>query len=520
MAASNQGNQGLPPTPATPVTPQAAGTAGVGGPYPVILTPPNVGALPSDVLWQVILNRSRARSFGRYKRYIDSVFGCESAAPEPDIELNQRLQGASVPNVHHPERTPRKRKDSPNFHGREAYEVLKAATNIFMEYECGLWLDVMNDAFPPDLSLTAGNVDGLRTDRDTNGVLQLITKAGQTRHLTLPYLAIVRERLADLVVKDDLPPSRSHDNCTGPLLSRLANPCLMELLWNYWHEESMMTQTLKLIGYQFQNRDVPKGYAPIRTLKFDALRPLSNLLWGWLQDEYERLSVKRRAHEYAHQYGLALQGAAVRGARPADSRTQFLSAFHELLNKCTVYYDQRDDMTRRADAFPVLNALRELHLVLAEGADNQFGDLTPTARGEALIEQWLLARPELRDFFGNRVMVPYPEDWMDRVDTMKSLQGWSSTSVTHYNLLAVFGEQLLLGVRYGGWMKVVDQAEAGVWADFWRSQVVGYVHAYRAVTGVNLAAREVQSRPIDITLPSVHIAQRLQAQRRGTVPQR
>jgi len=38
-----------------------------------------------------------------------------------------------------------------------------------------------------------------------------------------------------------------------------------------------------------------------------------------------------------------------------------------------------------ADAFPVLNALREVHLLLAEGAHNQYGDLPWTARHEMLM---------------------------------------------------------------------------------------------------------------------------------------
>ena len=55
-----------------------------------------------------------------------------------------------------------------------------------------------------------------------------------------------------------------------------------------------------------------------------------------------------------------------------------------------------------ADGFPLLNALKEVHLLLAEGAHNQFGDLPWTARVEMLIQQWLLARPEMREFLQGR----------------------------------------------------------------------------------------------------------------------
>lgn len=482
-------------------------------PRQVQLAPPDRSGTDDEVLWEVVLNRSQARTFKRYKRYIDSVFGCDVQSPTPGESTEQTrpttFEQSSLPR----QQLPAAR--SISFHGKGAYEALKSATEAFMEYECGVWLDVLRGV----------EVDSDATQRDaiggTRDLRNQFLAAFPPLPGTLPYLSVIRERLADLAVKDDLQLlANSTRTCSGPLLSRLVNPCLMELIWNYWHEESMQTQTLKAIAMQFQNRDLPRGYASIRTLQFDALRPMSNLLWGWVQDEYNRLSVSRRSHEYAHQYGLTLLGGATAGTRPAETRSRFLGAFHDLLNRCTVYYDQRDDMTRRADAFPVLNALRELHMILAEGAHNQFGDLTPTARGEALIEQWLLARPEMREFFGQRVMVPYPEDWMDRVDAMKSLQGWSDTSVTQYNRLAVFGEQILLGVRYGAWMSVVNPASAANWADFWRAQVQGYVHAYHAVTGVNLASREVRAQPIDTTVPALHIARRVAEQRRGALGRR
>ena len=52
---------------------------------------------------------------------------------------------------------------------------------------------------------------------------------------------------------------------------------------------------------------------------------------------------------------------------------------------CCVFYKEDDDTTVIADGFPLLNALRETHLLLAEGAHNQFGDLPSTARAEMLM---------------------------------------------------------------------------------------------------------------------------------------
>ena len=144
---------------------------------------------------------------------------------------------------------------------------------------------------------------------------------------------------------------------------------------------------------------------PLANLEIDPLRPLNNLLWGYIQDEQHRLTVARRNYEYDHHYGLRLQGKAVQNFRPADSRSKFLEAFHHLLRLCTVFYKQDDDTTVKADAFPVLNALKEVHLILSQGAHNQFGDLPSTARIEMLMQQWLLARPEFREFLPTRIMV-------------------------------------------------------------------------------------------------------------------
>jgi hypothetical protein len=120
-----------------------------------------------------------------------------------------------------------------------------------------------------------------------------------------------------------------------------------------------------------------------------------------------------------------------------------------------------------------------------------------------LMQQWLLARPEMREFLPTRVMVAYPEPWMDRIDTMKALQGWTDVSVLHFRDLAIFGEQLLLSIRFGNWNAVVHPGQAANWARYWRAEIQGYVAAYRAVTGIDLA--EV----VDATIPGLHILRRL-----------
>ena len=211
--------------------------------------------------------------------------------------------------------------------------------------------------------------------------------------------------------------------------------------------------------------------------------------------------------------------------RGADTRSKFLEAFHTLLHRTSIFYKEDDDTTMIADPFPVLNALRDVHLLLAEGAHNQFGDLPWTARHEMLIQQWLLARPEFREFLPTRVMVPYPEPWMDKVDAMKRAQGWTDTSVRYFRDLGVFGEQLLLSIRFGDWSNMFDREQAGNWARYWRQEVQWYVHAYQTVTGVDLSSdmqdvRRAELRPDRYMQPAFHLQRRLIQQRQRIAVQR
>jgi hypothetical protein len=330
---------------------------------------------------------------------------------------------------------------------------------------------------------------------------------------TLPYLALIRRKLGDeSIIQQDSTLQGAMEVCDGIMQQKLAQPCFFELIWSYWHEEGMLVQTLNAIARRFQNQRT-SARDPLGNLDIDPLRRLSNLIWGYIQDEQHRLTVARRAYEYDHHYGITLHGKAVPQLRSADSRSKFLEAFHNLLTACVTFYKQDDNTTIIADGFPILNGLREVHLLLAHGAHNQFGDLPSTARIEMLMQQWILARPEMREFIGGRTMVPYTEAWMDRVDGMKKLQNWSDVTVTYFNELARFGEQLLLSMRYGSWSEVHEARFATNWARDWRAEVKQYIHAYRAVTGVDLAPEAVGPRATDRDLqPSVHLRRRLEIQ--------
>jgi hypothetical protein len=273
---------------------------------------------------------------------------------------------------------------------------------------------------------------------------------------------------------------------------------------------------MNAISLRFENVRGAGGRDPLAMVEISPLRPLNNLIWGYIQDEHHRLSVLRRVYEYDHHYGLTLQGKAVPPIRTADSRSKFLEAFHNLLYLCWLFFKEDDDTTVIADGFPVLNALKEVHLLLTEGAHNQFGDLPCTARQEMLIQQWLLARPEFREFLPTRIMVAYPEPWMDRVDAMKRLQGWTDVSVREFHDLGVHGERILLSIRFGAWLTVDDPVQAANWARFWRPEVQGYIHSYRSVAGVDMTTEVTDARQAALrsAQPSTLLRERLVAQHR------
>jgi hypothetical protein len=261
--------------------------------------------------------------------------------------------------------------------------------------------------------------------------------------------------------------------------------CFVDLIWSYWHEEGLLVQTMNAITSRLQDNRGPGNQDPLADLSIDPLRPLNNLLWGFIQDDVRRLSAKRRAYEYEHQYGLALFGKAGRDTLPDASRSRFPGAFHNLLYLCTRFFKSDNDTILAADGAPLLHALQEVNHSLAQGSHNQFGDLPWTARAEMLLQQWILARPEVHAFLGSREMASSSEAWMPQVDAMKSLQGWSEVPVTHFHDLAADGEQILLSVRYGDWTSG-DEDSAKNWVRYWRPELQGYVHSYRAVTGDDL----------------------------------
>jgi hypothetical protein len=437
-----------------------------------------------QALWVAIRNRTSAIAFPRYRLFINNVLGWDRS-DRLTPALQRRIQDLSS-----------------HLHGVGAYKFLKFATEIFLLCECGVRLqNCRGESDPPDLLEESARLGEPVTAAMLAQRLEDYLGASEQ----LPYLRRVVE--ASFPELERVASAREH----VVIGSRIHEPCLLELIWSYWHEEGMLMQTMNAISQRFQNVRRLGDRDPLLNLEIDPLRPVNNLLWGFIQDEQNRLTVARRGYEYLHEYGLAIYGkAAPLMPAAADVRSKFLEAFHNLLHRAAVFFKEDFQTTVIADGFPLLNALKEVHLILAQGAHNQFGDMPWTARTEMLVAQYILSRPEIRDFLQSRVMVPYKEPWMPQVDMMKSIQGWSDVTVTHFRDLGVFGEQLLLGVRYGDWIDINDVNSAKNWARYWRSEIQGYIHAYRAATGIDLTNPDT----VDATVPALLL------QKRTVMPQR
>ena len=460
-----------------------------------------------------IRNRTAAVGYDRYAAFIDCVFGCNDPAGPP-AQLGQMLaqnSGKKIPCLDigvEPQL---------NIHGPYAYTVLKLATQAFLTLESGVVIRDNSSGKPHIFDIDKERArfgDPSLTVEELTGRLEAYL-VPTSRGATLPYL----DRIVKAIIGLDQHAARETlPYCHGVLAHRVTSPSLIELIWSYWHEEGMLVQTMNAIARRFQNQRSSHSVDPLGELEFDPLRPLNNLIWGFIQDEHNRLTVPRRAYEYQHHYGMTLVGKAISDMRPADVRSKFIEAFHNLLYRAAVFYREDSDTTVIADAFPLLNALKEVHLLLAEGAHNQFGDLTWTARAEMLMTQWMLARPEMREFLRGRYMVPYQEPWMGAVDSMKKLQGWTDTSVTHFHELAVTGERVLLSIRYGDWVDIENiEDQAKNWARSWKPEIQRYLHGYMTVSGVDLMADVADSRDAGARYlqPSALLQSRL-TQQRGT----
>lgn len=544
---STGGTSGAPLRPSSflsPLDPLAASS----GPADITdYTPPSMVSLQrtsrpltGDVaLWLLIKLNADMLSWDNYARQLDLLFFPDG----PDSTTPDAIGSRKAPLYHKAAQLSRRR--FLPFTDTDAYRALKVATEAFVITWGGVaprGADAKTIAtlLADDPAAVALANERLGLNISTPGGANALAQQyfGKGMSPTLPYLQRVAMALqgsdAAAVIEDALEattqavattqiqlktsgmtePGFCGEGClwlshwNDNISAKLTHPPLIELIWSYWMEELQLVQTMNAVSRRFQNvSGGPRD--PLAQLELDPLRPLNNLIWGWVQDEQHRLPIERRAAEYCHEYGLKLYGKAVPPAQAADNRSKFLEAFHTLLNLCVPFFRQADDTTVVPDGFPLLNALREVHLILSEGAHNQFRDLPTTSRVEMMMQQWLLARPEFREFLPRRAMVAYPEPWMHSVESMRKLQGWGDTNTYQFWQLATMGEQIVSSIRWGDWNSINDPVNAANWATFFRPEIQTYIHSYRAVTGVDVSAE-----PVDVQVPGMHLLRRLR-ERKG-----
>ncbi len=479
--------------------------------------------LTRDVaLWLLIKRNADAVSWTNYNDALNFLFDCSTqpdTATAPTGRWRDLITAAT--SLSHRRFLP--------FTDTDAYRALKVATEAFVTTYGGIaptlddWSDNSRDiilAMESDANIRYLAEERLGIKMSSS---EIKTMSNSYVDPIIPYLKRVVDNLegsgvtswASALLEEFQQrgtPATNNDcdcgslwlDCLGKTNAEKMNqPPLIELIWSYWMEEGGLIQSMNAVGLRFQNMSTRQN-DPLASLEIDPLRPLNNLLWGFIQDDQHRLTIERRAYEYSHHYGFNLVGKAVPNLRPADNRSRFVEAFHILMGLCVEFFRQMDDTTVVADGFPILNALREVHLLLSQGAHNQFRDLPTTARIEMMMQQWLLGRPEFREFLPRRNMVALPEPWMHSVESMKKLQGWGDGNTFQFWQLATTGEQVLASIRYGNWNMITDANNAANWANFFRPEIQTYIHAYRAVTGVDIASAE----PADPRVPSLHLNRR------------
>lgn len=485
---------------------------------PVELQPTHGQPTDDQGLWVAIRYSTKAIDYEHYANFINAVFKLPDSKFPVMHQFKERFnshifgdgsgQSASEDGDERAKSGAVREQESDcsiPIQGPYAYKALKFATEVFLMLNAGF--AKTKERFLVDPKYL--NVEADRLAEAAIGKPELIQMIKDYfGNSSLPYYDNIINTLVENTPVD-LPFQ------VGILKNRFNCPSMIELIWSYWLEEGMLIQTMNAISIRFQNRrNGPRD--PLAQFELDPLHPLNNLLWGFIQDENNRLSIQRRAYEYDHHYGFKLIGKAVKQLDSADSRSNFIRVFHNLLNQTAIYYQEKRDTTIYPDGFPLLNAIRDVHMQLTEGMHNQYGDLPTQSRVEMLMMKWLLARPEMREFLRGRHMVRYNEPWMGAVDAMKKLQGWSDVTVTHFRDLAVYGERILLSLRFADWIDEDNNHDNALnWAEYWRTEIQGYNHAYKMVTGVDLTAREtrMQESSVRYAQPSQHLSRRLNEQK-------
>jgi hypothetical protein len=287
------------------------------------------GSFPTgdQAFWVAIRNRTRAIGFDAYDRFIGKLVCDLAGVPASAGTLSVlTLTPPSPATADDLIKIDTKAVSRVLSHGVYGYELLRLATEAFLIMQCGA---VSRDDGGGRRIIDPGLFE---EDAEQRRLGYPATQASIEQRLRsyigndgqIPYLdRILRTLLGEAVS------ARSSLGCYQHLLDARAHcPSLIELIWSYWHEEGMLAQSINAVVLRFQNKRLGDR-DPLARIEIDPLRPLNNLLWGYVQAEYKRLTVVRRAYEYDHHYGLTLRGRAVPRLRTADSRSRFLEVFHD-----------------------------------------------------------------------------------------------------------------------------------------------------------------------------------------------
>ena len=347
--------------------------------------------------WTGIRNSTDALSFNTYLRFMDWIF-CGGQPPTPGFEAKR----FGAKNLEYKDLLTKRFLP---FTDSDAYRVVKAATEAFVMVNCGVlqgkdrllqafdrvrdnaYLDRRDLPTPPNELSEVFNDEYLVSVNRNGGVLPYV----------LPYLAVIRKKLPDIPIKsiafEDAVPGRACRQLLRDIARETRQPLpvgthlvlLARRRDARANGERHYPALPERTGTHFRGPAVQSGDGSAAP----AQQPVLGLHPG------------RAAPADGGTTPLRVR-PPLRPAPGRQGRAEFPTRRHPVeisgslsppVASRTVFYKQDDDTTVKADAFPVLNALKEVHLILSQGAHNQFGDLPSTARIEMLMQEWLLARP-------------------------------------------------------------------------------------------------------------------------------
>ena len=180
----------------------------------------------------------------------------------------------------------------------------------------------------------------------------------------LPYLGLIRLSSATSPIVGGDDDDEAAEICHGILAERLTNPCFLELLWSYWHDEGGLVQTLER-HHAGGSRTGPRAHRV-------------GIRWpAWTSTRCARSATCSGAGSRTRSTGSPSPGGPTstttttgwccppsrgrRCAAPTPGRGS--SSRSTTCSRCAAeFFIRDDDTTVIADGFGVLNALKETHI--------------------------------------------------------------------------------------------------------------------------------------------------------------